>query len=220
MKLEDLNIHDIGNTIQLAGAIWADGERVYLVPLPDALTDEQQKKLAEVYSMDTKTTLLDGEWMSSEKPVVVLDMDRDDWARFIRQTDLLEVEVLAATGDNKKLAKAVIRKSTRQIAQGVSWQVYKRDGYHCRYCGCEGVPMTVDHVVTWEDGGPSIPANLVTACRKCNKVRGNTKYEAWLRHPYYRKVSGNLPIVIVERNEALVGTLDSIPRMVHKPKKR
>jgi hypothetical protein len=150
----------------------------------------------------------------------VLDMDRDDWARFIRQTDLLEVEVLAATGDNKKLAKAVIRKSQRQISQGVSWQVYKRDGYRCRYCAAEGVPMTVDHLVLWEDGGPSIPENLVTACRRCNKTRGNTEYGAWLRHPYYRKVSRGLIMAAQEANEAVLHTLAAIPRMVHKPSKR
>lgn len=80
--------------------------------------------------------------------------------------------------------------------------------------------MTVDHIVTWEEGGPSTVENLVTACRKCNKIRGNTPYREWLRHPFYKKVSRNLPIVIVERNEALVHTLDAIPRMVHKPSKR
>jgi len=208
MTLDELNLYDIGNTIQLAGAIYADGERVYLVPLPDELTGDQDFILSVV--------------IQGNRRVNILDMDRDDWVRFLRQTDLLETEILAHAGENgnRGLVKAILRKSARQISQGVSWQVYKRDGYRCRYCGAEGIPMTVDHVITWEEGGPSIPENLVTACRKCNKVRGNTPYAQWLQHPYYLKVSRGLIGFALDQNEALVRALDSIPRMVHKPKKR
>jgi 5-methylcytosine-specific restriction endonuclease McrA len=213
MKLDDLNIHAVGNTIQLAGAIYADGETVYLVPLPDELTDEQREDLEE-----SEGLFYNGHPTS----LTVLDMDRADWQRFIRQTDLLETEIMAHADENgnRKLVKALVRKSQRQISQGVSWAVYKRDGYRCRYCGAEGIPMTVDHLVLWEEGGPSIPENLVTACRKCNKVRGNTEYAAWLQHPYYRKVSRGLIMAAAEANEAVLHTLDSIPRMVHKPSKR
>ena len=212
MKLSDLNIHDVGNTIQLAGAIYADGEKVYLVPMPDELTDEQAKMLRVVIDH------AGGEGMDLD----LLDMGQDDWQRFLRQTDLLETEILAHAEENGngKLAKAIVRKSTRQISQGVSWQVFKRDGYHCRYCGAEGVPMTVDHLVLWEDGGPSIPENLVTACRKCNKIRGNTPYAEWMRHPFYKKVSRNLIGAAVNANDALVATLDRIPRLLHKPSSR
>lgn len=202
MKLDDLDIHAIGNTIQLAGAIYASGECVYLVPLPDELTDEQRSYLGHY--------------------VKVLDMDRDEWQRFLRQTDLLEVEVLAHAEEkgNKGPVKAILRKTARNISQGVSWRVWRRDGFRCRYCGADDVPLTVDHVVLWEHGGPSIPENLVTVCRKCNKVRGNTPYPEWLQHPYYQKVSRGLIIAALEDNEALVATLDSIPRMLHKPTKR
>lgn len=212
MKLSDLNIHDVGNTIQLAGAIYADGEKVYLVPMPDELTDEQAKMLRVVIDH------AGGEGMDLD----LLDMGQDDWQRFLRQTDLLETEILAHAEENGngKLAKAIVRKSTRQISQGVSWQVFKRDGYRCRYCGADDVPLTVDHVILWEDGGPSIPENLVTACRKCNKIRGNTPYAEWMRHPFYKKVSRNLIGAAVNANDALVATLDRIPRLLHKPSSR
>lgn len=211
MKLDDINILDVGTKIQIAGAIWADGETIYLMPLPGALTDEQKTALP-VFQGGT------------EHPVNVerLDMNLADWQRFVRQTDLLETEVLAAHDPDEtgKIPKILLRKSARQISRGVSWSVYKRDGYRCRYCGKDGIPMTVDHIVLWEHGGPSIEENLVAACRKCNKKRGNMPYDEWLRSPYYRMASRNLIIAAAEANEDLVATLDSIPRMIHKPSKR
>jgi 5-methylcytosine-specific restriction endonuclease McrA len=37
--------------------------------------------------------------------------------------------------------------------------------------------------------GASVEDNLITACRKCNKTRGNMLYEDWLNSDYYKKVS-------------------------------
>lgn len=206
MNLSDLNLLDIGHTIQLAGAIYADGETMYLVPLPHELTGEQMVTLFARCdtTKDTREYL----------PVEILEMALPEWEVFIRQTDLLEVEVKETDAEGK-VAKAIVRKSQRQIDQGVSWKVWKRDGYRCRYCGIDGVPMTVDHLVLWEDGGPSTEANLVTACRKCNKVRGSIPYAEWLRHPHYKKASRNLIMKAVEDNEALVATLPAIPRVKH-----
>lgn len=218
MKLDDLDLLAVGHSIQLAGALYADGEQVFLVPLPGELTEEQQACLSE--ASDHMRRKFNSP--SDDTVLPILDMDLADWTRFIRQTDLLETEIMAHADENgnRKLAKAIIRKSQRQISQGVSWAVYKRDGYRCRYCGAEGIPMTVDHLVLWEEGGPSIEANLVAACRKCNKVRGDTPYEEWLKHPYYRKVSKPLTFAQIEANHALLATLDAIPRMKHKPSKR
>jgi hypothetical protein len=207
VKLRDLRLHDVGNTIQLVGGLWADGERVYLVPLPGALTEEQ----ASFIKPPVEGRRVGADGGIYEDPVVVLDMDLEDWRTFIRQTDLLETEVVAPDQDGK-LVKAILRKSQRQVDQGTSWVVYKRDGYRCRYCGIDGVPMTVDHLVLWEEGGPATPENLVTACRKCNKKRGNMQYGDWLQSPYYKHISKRLIIAAVEANEAVLATLPSIPR--------
>lgn len=185
MKLDELNMLDVGVTIGLSGAVFSDTETMYLCMFPD-----QDPSLKQV----------------------VLDMDLEDWKKFLRQTDLVEVEVLTKTEDGK-LAKAIMRKTQRLIEQRVSWAVFKRDNYTCRYCGKDGLPLTVDHLVLWEEGGPSIEENLVAACRKCNKTRGNMQYADWLKHPYYLKVShdGISPWTSRE-NEELVSTLDKIPR--------
>lgn len=141
-----------------------------------------------------------------------LDLDPAGWQRLMQQLDHLEVEVTAREADGT-LSKAILRKSQRQIEQGISWEVYRRDGYACRYCGKDGVPLTVDHLVCYEVGGPSTVENLIAACRRCNKTRGQLPYADWLRHPYYQKVSGALSPAQQQANEALAATLDKIQKL-------
>src|ERR1043166_4967941 len=109
MRLGEVDLLKFGHTIQMAGAVYIGEGKVILALFPDEVG---------------KTEGL---------PVETLDMDLDDWTQFLRQTDLLETEILTRSSDGT-LAKAIVRKSQRQISQGVSWAVYKRDGYRCRYC--------------------------------------------------------------------------------------
>lgn len=191
--LKDVGLFNVGHSLQLVGALYADADKTYLVPFPER---------AEIPS-----------------EVDTLAMDLDEWNTFLRQTDLLETEVLAKAKDGG-LTKAIMRKSQRQISQVVSWEVFRRDNYACRYCANAATPLTVDHLVLWEHGGPSVPANLLSACRNCNKTRGNKPYADWLKSDYYARVSQNLSSEIRHSNEVLVGTLDAIPRMVHIPSHR
>lgn len=191
-KFSDLNIHDIGTQLQLVGAVWAQDDRGYLCFFPG-----------------------EGELVD----LVPMNMSTDDWAQFLRQTDLLEVEMFERD-ENGKLTKAIVRKSQRQVSQHVSWEVFRRDGYTCRYCGNGEVPLTVDHLVLWEEGGPSIVENLVSACKKCNRVRGNTQYEDWLRHPYYVEKSKNLTNRTQVLNRNVLANLEHIPRVKNIPAKR
>lgn len=213
MKFEDLNILDIGNTIQLVGAVWEGNGKMYLCMFPEHHGSLYDEVNAEFYFGTDDSP-------GDEVPVQTLNMDSHEWNKFIRQTDLLETEVLARAADGN-LAKVIIRKSARNIAQSVSWEVYHRDEFKCQYCGIgPGVPLTVDHLVLWESGGPSIPGNLLSACKKCNKARGNTPYAEWLQSPFYRRVSRGLTEAVREANLAIVPTLDAIPRNLHKPSKR
>jgi hypothetical protein len=190
VKLSELNLLSFGHTIQMAGAIFQGEGQTFLAFFPED-ADNQDHVLNR------------------------LELSLDDWNAIIRQTDLLETEILARAADGT-LTKVVIRKSQRQIEQGVSWKVFKRDGYSCRYCGKDDIPLTVDHLVCWEAGGPSIVENLVSACRKCNKTRGDLSYADWLNHPYYRKVASGLSASEREANIQLLQTLGSIPLNVHK----
>jgi len=187
MNFNEMNLLDFGNSIQLGGAIYSGNGKNYICLLPEEsnINDE----------------------------FCVLELTLDEWKKIIRQSDLVETEIFQRQTDGK-IVKAIVRKTTRVIEQGISWRVYKRDNYKCRYCGKEGIPMTVDHLVLWENGGPSIEENLVTACRRCNKVRGSIPYEEWLNNSYYLEVSKNLTDEIRDLNESLLFTLNDIPLRV------
>lgn len=56
-------------------------------------------------------------------------------------------------------------------------RIYERDHFTCRYCGNGQYPrewLVLDHVIP---DGPSTDDNLVTACRSCNKLKGNRTAE-------------------------------------------
>ena len=112
----------------------------------------------------------------SDLPVsTVISLSHEGWKELLHQLDTLGIE---------GLNKVVLRKSQRQIEQNVSWNVFRRDNYTCQYCGRNDVPLTVDHVVLWENMGDSVENNLISACRKCNKTRGNMSFEDWLKDKY------------------------------------
>lgn len=56
------------------------------------------------------------------------------------------------------------------ISKRLRYEILRRDGYACRYCGATSprVELTVDHVVPVTLGGKDDPSNLVAACRDCN----------------------------------------------------
>ena len=187
IKFSEFKLDAVGHEIQLVGGIWAGNGQAFLCYFP--------------------------EYGHGDAPVIV-EMNEDDWAALIRQSDVVETEVLARA-ENGDLVKVVARKCERNIDQSVSWTVFRRDSYRCRYCGKDDVPLTVDHLVLWEDGGPSSQENLVAACRKCNKARGRTQYAEWLRSDYYRRVCGGLGVHVRKKNEELLMTLAAIPRRLH-----
>ena len=200
MKFEDLPYYELGNTWGIKGVLLGTEDENVIVMYPDQTPPDGSKAVGISAS--------------------VLNLTRDEWSKLNHQLDVQEVEVLEKAGPNGELVKSIVRKSQRLIEQRVSWAVFKRDNYTCRYCGRDGVPMTVDHLVLWEAGGPSVENNLTACCRKCNKVRGNTEYEEWLKSPYYVQVSKNLTSVQREANLALVPTLDKIVRRYHERSSR
>jgi hypothetical protein len=187
-ELNDINLLDIGNSVQISGAIWSGNGKHYLCFFPDE----------DIFEHD----------------FLFLEMNVEDWGKFLKQTDLMETEILAKDTEGK-VVKAIVRKSTRQIDTKIQWQVFKRDGYKCRYCGNDNTPLTVDHIVLWEEGGPSTEQNLITACKKCNKTRGNMQYKDWINSPYYEKVAKNLSDSIRLLNEKVLDYIDQIPRKVN-----
>ncbi len=59
-------------------------------------------------------------------------------------------------------------------------RILERDHYRCQYCGLDGLAnfensliMTVDFIHPRAKKGRKAPANLVTACRPCNTIKGH-----------------------------------------------
>ncbi|MFQ6011387.1 MAG: HNH endonuclease [Nitrososphaerales archaeon] len=192
MNFEDFDLHSLGNTIQPVGAVYAGNGDVFITLFPEE---------DDVYR--------DGDELA------FIEMNLDQWQKFLRQLDLVETEVLAQAKDGS-IVKAFIRKTARNIEGSISWAVYRRDNYKCRYCGKDDVPLTVDHIITWENGGPSTEENLVSACEKCNRTRGSTAYSEWLRSSYYKGLSKNLSSATKRANEALIEKLAHIPLKQHR----
>lgn len=103
---------------------------------------------------------------------------------------LFQLDVVECIGNQK----VVLRKSQRQLSDQISWNVYRRDECKCRYCGDNKSSLSVDHIILWKNMGETVEDNLITACKKCNKTRGDMEYEDWLDSDYYKSVAKNLSI--------------------------
>lgn len=100
----------------------------------------------------------------------------EDWCELLRNSD--NPRIYEQGPDNT--IKAIHRKVERSIGGSVQQMVWRRDGYQCMYCGAEmgthGVVLSADHWIPVDLGGADTDDNLITACRMCNKRKGN-------RHP-------------------------------------
>ena len=70
----------------------------------------------------------------------------------------------------------------KNVPSRVRFEVLRRDGFRCRYCGAPapetGEGLTVDHVVPVVLGGTNDPSNLVAACRDCNSGKSSATPDA------------------------------------------
>lgn len=65
-------------------------------------------------------------------------------------------------------------KSRKAISKSRRFEVFKRDGFVCQYCGAHppAAVLHVDHIVPVAEGGGNEESNLVTACSACNLGKG------------------------------------------------
>src|SRR3990170_1263846 len=56
------------------------------------------------------------------------------------------------------------------ISKRVRFEVFKRDGFTCQYCGATPpkVILHLDHITAVANGGSNDQDNLVTSCENCN----------------------------------------------------
>jgi hypothetical protein len=148
---------DIGSRFQIRGILIGDGTTELALSLPF-------------------------EYHADES--ISLSLNIDEWLNFLKYSDDPQ---LVITDEERKIVKAIIRKSSRQIEEIIRFRVYKRDNYQCQYCGATDKPLTLDHYLPQELGGATVMENLKTSCRPCNKAKANKSIYEWEE---YRKKRG------------------------------
>ncbi len=80
------------------------------------------------------------------------------------------------------------------------FNVFLRDGFACQYCGGQrrSEDLTFDHVVPRSRGGATRWSNVVTACGRCNLIKGSRMPEECAMPP---------------RNEPRVPSVQELQRM-------
>lgn len=68
----------------------------------------------------------------------------------------------------------------KAISKKVRFEVFKRDGFKCQYCGATPprAVLHVDHIVPVATGGGNEDTNLVTACDACNLGKSANSLES------------------------------------------
>lgn len=67
------------------------------------------------------------------------------------------------------------------ISSRLRFEILRRDGYTCQYCGRSApqVTLEVDHKNPRSNGGSDDPSNLATACWDCNRGKGTLHYSRY-----------------------------------------
>lgn len=188
---DEIPLLSFGNEYTFAGIVMQssdESKRALVLGLPNE-------------TLDRRNTLLS-----------IRNLTQQDFETLMFQLDRCDMEGVDSEGE-----KIILRKSNRVVDNNNVWAAFRRDKYKCRYCGIDNVPLTIDHVVTWETGGATHINNLLTSCRKCNKKRGNTSFSDWLKSKYfveksekYLRPSQRLALVKFGENAL------KVPKLMHK----
>lgn len=68
----------------------------------------------------------------------------------------------------------MVTKKRKAISTKTRFDVFKRDGFTCQYCGAHppAVVLHVDHIIPVAEGGENDKDNLITSCETCNFGKG------------------------------------------------
>jgi 5-methylcytosine-specific restriction endonuclease McrA len=109
------------------------------------------------------------------------------WAKkFARLTPVLRVEVEVVRFDAQAILNPEIAGVEYQRGQLFGYEVreylLEKWGRRCAYCGIEGVPLQIEHIIPKRRRGTDRVSNLTLACRACNEMKG-TRTAAEFGHP-------------------------------------
>lgn len=147
---------DVGSQIRINGLVVGCGEAHAILLLP-GLRDQ-----------------------FTANPGVVMEPTLEEWSDFIRYSD--DPLIYVQEGD----AKVFHRKIRYAISGAVQQAVWASDNFECVYCGAKmgQTLLTIDHFVPLELGGSNDHKNFISACRSCNKKKGNKHPVKFLETAY------------------------------------
>lgn len=135
--------------------------------------------------------------------------------KLCRWLPVAEVVVESAKFDTQKMQDPEISgvEYQRGTLFGYELREYllEKFGRRCAYCGKEGIPLEVEHVVPRSRGGSNRASNLALACRECNEAKGNKLPDEWLdelkksKRSADKKRAENLERVLNQIKEPLKG---------------
>ena len=109
--------------------------------------------------------------INSKKALIMLITQKVD---YIEKSDyLIHSEKLVITIPRIVKLKSYIFLKHKRISL-TRKNIFKRDKNKCQYCGKTNIILTIDHVIPRNKGGNDTWENLVSACNKCNFIKGNT----------------------------------------------
>ena len=94
--------------------------------------------------------------------------------------------------DRAKTSKFVAKEKQREMTKDINYSLadWKAAMVHfggaCAFCGkpegrAKDNKLDRDHLIPVSQGGKTIRSNIIPACRKCNRGRGNRQWELWYR---------------------------------------
>jgi hypothetical protein len=103
--------------------------------------------------------------------IEIINPTLEEWCAFIHASDDPKIFEEDETGT----IKAIHRKVQRSISGAVQQKIWYRDGFQCMFCGKKvpDIQVTIDHFFPLELGGIDDPSNYISACRQCQKSKGN-----------------------------------------------
>jgi 5-methylcytosine-specific restriction endonuclease McrA len=80
-------------------------------------------------------------------------------------------------------------KRPRPVVKLTRKEIFRRDNYTCQYCQRQLKNLTIDHVIPRHLGGKTNWSNVVTACSRCNHLKGGMTPEQSGMYPRQRPKS-------------------------------
>ena len=74
---------------------------------------------------------------------------------------------------DQEIWNSICRVERGKVTNKIRFAIYDRDGWRCQKCGRSTRDLEIDHIYPISKGGKSVPENLQTLCKACNKAKGS-----------------------------------------------